>query len=345
MTATMRAYQLVAWQQPARFVEVPVPAPGPGEIRVKVAGVGLCHSDLLFLDAEPGRFPYPLPYTLGHEISGWVDALGPGVAGLSEGDAVVVSSHLVCGICRHCITGHDNYCAAFATGLGFGRDGGLAEYVCVPRRSAVGPTTLDPRRAGPLADAGYTSYHAVKRVAPRLVPGTTAVVIGVGGLGAYAVQHLRLLTQARIVAVDAAEHRLDIARSLGVDEALLSAGDVESHLRDAVGPGGALGVFDFVGSDATMRLALAVAAVLGAVAFVGAGGGVAPISWDTLPRECEVFIPQGGTLADLREVVTLAEQGRLRGFEELFSFDETPTAYERLRAGDLRGRAIVLPNG
>ena len=94
--ATMSAYRMVDWHRP-EFMDVPVPTPGPSEVRVRVAGVGLCHSDLLFLDAEPGRFAYTLPFTLSHEIAGWVDAIGAGVTGLREGDAVVVSSHFACG--------------------------------------------------------------------------------------------------------------------------------------------------------------------------------------------------------------------------------------------------------
>ena len=110
--ATMTAYRMIEWKQHG-YVEVPVPAPGPGEVRVRVAGVGLCHSDILFLDAEPGRFPNSPPYTLGHEIAGWVDEVGPGVTGLSAGDAVVASSHLGCGLCSFCRRGYDNYCTAY----------------------------------------------------------------------------------------------------------------------------------------------------------------------------------------------------------------------------------------
>ena len=310
--ATMTAYRMIDWHR-AAFADVAVPIPGPGEVRVRVASVGLCHSDILFLDAEPDRFGYTLPFTLGHEIAGWVDEVGAGVSGLADGDAVVVSSHFACGACRYCRAGYDNYCTRSTWGLGFGRDGGLANYVLTHRRSIVGPTTLDPRHAGPLADAGYTSYHAVRRILPKLRPGTTALVIGVGGLGGYAVQYLKQLSTAKIVVVDVASHRLELATSYG--------------------------------ADATLKLALASAATLGSVALVGAAGGTAAVSWESVRREVDVFIPQGGTMSDLADVVALAEQGRLQMVDEVFSFAEVPTAYERLRRGDLRGRAVVLPNG
>jgi len=342
--ATMTAYRMIEWKQHG-YVEVPVPAPGPGEVRVRVAGVGLCHSDILFLDAEPGRFPNSPPYTLGHEIAGWVDEVGPGVTGLSAGDAVVASSHLGCGLCSFCRRGYDNYCTATHASLGFGRDGGLAPYVIVNRRALVGPTTVDPRHAGPLADAGYTSYHAVKRVLPKLVAGSTALVIGVGGLGGYAVQYLKLFSGARVVAVDVAPHRLELARSFGADVVIQVDDDVDARVAAEMGSGGAEGVFDFVGSDATMALALTNAATLSTAALVGAAGGTARVSWESVRREVDVFIPQGGTMSDLAEVVALAEQGRLHMVDETFAFDEVPAAYERLREGDLRGRAVVLPNG
>jgi propanol-preferring alcohol dehydrogenase len=344
MTALMTAYRLTHYEAPPEFVEVPVPEPGPGEVLVKVGGVGLCHSDLLFLDAPEGAFPYTLPFTLGHEIGGWVERPGPGVTGVSPGDGVVLSSHLACGHCSYCRRGYDNYCTAHGLGLGFGRDGGLAQFVVAQRRSLVRLDGLDPRHAGPLADAGYTSYHAVKKLLPKLVPGSTAVVIGVGGLGGYAVQYLRLLTAARVIAVDVAQHRLDAIAGLGA-ETVLSDASVTARLVEMTGGSGAEGVFDFVGSDATVRTALTLSRPLGSVAIVGAGGGTAPVSWPTVARECEVFIPQGGTVADLQEVVALAEQGTLRMLDELFAFADTPEAYSRLRANQLRGRAVVTPNG
>ncbi len=350
--ATMTAYRLVGWQQPAEFGEVPVPRPGPGEVLVKVAGVGLCHTDLLFLDVGPGAFPYQLPFTLGHEIAGWAHQLGPGVDDVEIGAPFVVKSRPSCGRCTLCLNGFDNYCTRHDTGFGSGDDGGLAPFVVVPRRCLVALRTLDPRQAGPLADAGWaladaglTSYHVVKKARSRLVPGSTAVVIGAGGLGGYAVQYLRLLTPARVIAVDVAPLRLELARRFGASETVLSEPSVARSIVQMTGGQGAEAVFDFVGTDQTMELALGAARTLGMVALVGAGGGTARVSWDSVPRECELFIPMGGTLQDLHEVVELAEGGAVHIENELFPFDRTVAAYDRLRAGDLAGRAVVTPNG
>ena len=185
-------------------------------------------------------------------------------------------------------------------------------------------SSLDPRRVGPLTDAGATSYHAVKRALPKLVPGTTAVVIGAGGLGSYAVQFLRRLTGAQVIAVDLVPQRLEFARELGAHQTLASDDDTATRVRELTGGLGATAVFDFVGDDTTMKMALASAATLGTVAIVGAGGGTAKISWGVLPLECDFYIPMAASIADLHEVIALAEGGDLRVEVELFEFAPRP---------------------
>lgn len=343
--STMTAYQLVAWGEPPEFREVEVPEPARDEVLIKVAGVGLCHSDFLFLDTPPGIIPWELPFTLGHESAGWAEKIGSDVEDLEPGAPVAVAGIHSCGRCRFCLRGQDNYCPRGASGRGYGEDGGLAHFLVVPRRELVPLTTLDPRRVGPLTDAGATSYHAVKRALPKLVPGSTAVVIGAGGLGSYAVQYLRRLTGARVFAVDLVQQRLDLARELGAHEALLSDEHTAARVRELTGGEGATAVFDFVGDNATMAMALASAGNLGTIAIVGAGGGTAKVSWGVLPLECDLYIPMAASIADLHEVIALAEAGEVRVEVELFDFDDAPVAYDRFRAGDLRSRAVVTPNG
>jgi propanol-preferring alcohol dehydrogenase len=339
----MTAYRLLDWQQPA-FADVPVPDPGPGEVRVRVAGVGLCHSDLLFLDSPAGVLPYEVPFTLGHEIAGRVDEVGAGVDDLALGDAVAVACMSPCGACRFCTRGADNYCVENWRGRGFGRDGGLASHLVVRRRELAPLGELDPTLAAPLTDAGATSYHAVQRVRPKLVSDSVAVVIGVGGLGAYAVQWLKLQTPARVVAVEAREERVAAARALGADEVLLAGDGLSRRLREAVGSTGADAVLDFVGTDQTLNAAIRNAATMGSVAIVGQGFGTAQIRWGQLAHDCEVFIPQGATIAELHEVVALAATGDVTIEVERFRFDDVAEAYDRLRAGTLQGRAVVVPS-
>ena len=339
----MQAYQLRDWQDPG-FAEVAMPSPGPGQVRVRVGGVGLCHSDVLFLQAPAGILPYDVPFTLGHEIAGWVDSVGPGVDDLSPEDAVAVACMSTCGRCSFCRRGADNYCVDSWHGRGFGLDGGLASHLVVARRDLVPLGSLEPRLAAPLTDAGATSYHAVKRVLPKLRPGSTAVVIGVGGLGGYAVQWLRMLSPARIVAIESREKRLPVAQSLGAHDVLLAGEGLSKRLREVVGPNGADGVLDFVGSDQTMNAALRNAATMGSVAIVGQGFGTAQLRFGQLAHDCDVFIPQGAPIAELTEVLALAATGEVTIETEEFAFADTPTAYERLVAGTLGGRAVVIPD-
>lgn len=340
----MRAYRLLDWRTPG-FADVPAPRAGPGEVLLRVAGVGLCHSDLLFLDSPAGVLPYDVPFTLGHEIAGRVETLGAGVDDLAVGDPVVVACMSPCGACRWCRRGADNYCVEGWCGRGFGRDGGLASHLAVRRREVVPLHGLDPGLAAPLTDAGATSYHAVQRIRPKLHDDSTVVVIGVGGLGSYAVQWLRLQTAARIVAVDARESRLDTARALGAAEVLPAGDRLSRRLRDVVGPDGADAVLDFVGTDRTINAALRTAAATGSVAVVGQGFGTAQVGWGRVAHDVDVFIPQGATIAELREVVALAETGEVTIEVEQFAFDEVEEAYARLRAGTLAGRAVVRIGG
>jgi len=333
------------------MVEVPVPVPRSGEALIAVQGVGLCHSDLLFMDEPEGRFPYPVPFTLGHEIAGIVASVGPrttqiaGVATVIEpGTPVVIGSRSSCGTCFFCRQGADNYCEAGSTGLGYGQDGGLAEYVVAPLKALVPLTTLEPRQAAPLTDAGKTSYHAVKLALDRMVPGSTTVVLGIGGLGGYAVQYVRLLSRSRLIAVDIAPHRLAAARRLGVEDVVEGGTQTADAVLELTGGHGAEVILDFVGSDQTIATALALARPMGIVVVVGASGGAARVSWTSAPRECPVLIPQGGSMQDLVEVVALAEAGSLQLKNEFFDFDATVEAYRRVRENSLEGRAVVTPD-
>ncbi|GAB2863267.1 NAD(P)-dependent alcohol dehydrogenase [Actinocorallia aurea] len=343
----MRAYRLGEWLAEPGFAEVPVPEPGPGEALVRVAGCGLCHSDLAMqgITADVGRaLGWHAPFTLGHETAGHVAAVGHGVHGVAEGDAVAVVSPASCGSCRFCARGLDSVCPERPYGRGYGRDGGLAEYVLVEDavralvRLAPG---LDPVTAGPYTDAGATSYHAVKRVLPRVPDGGTAVVIGVGGLGGFAVQFLRLLTGARIVAVDTDPDALARALELGAHETIVGGRGVVRAVRELTGHG-ADAVLDFVGADATLRAGVGSVAPGGAFGLVGAGGGTYDRPWfGGLPKDAEIFTFQGSSVADLREVLALAASGDLRNDVALYPFSDTPAAYAALREGALAGRAVI----
>jgi len=219
----MLAYRLAQAQKQPEFQEVPEPHAGPGQVVVRVAGSGLCHTDLTVRSRDRNHWgDEPPPFTLGHEIAGWIEEVGTGVTRFQRGDTVAVNpSWASCGRCHLCRSGEENHClyqkAIRAPGVGY--DGGHAPYVLVPEARFLVPIgDLDPIKAAPLTDAGITTYSAIKSALPGIWPGSTAVVIGVGGLGIYAVQFLRLLTGARIVAVDSTDARLKLARQYGADD-------------------------------------------------------------------------------------------------------------------------------
>ncbi len=347
---TMQAYRIEAWAAPARLVEVPVPDPGPGQVRVRVAGCGLCHSDLAMaaLSAEVGEaIGWSVPFTLGHETAGWVDAVGEGVSGLAEGEAVAVASPSSCGRCRWCRRGQENACPSGLVGRGYGRDGGLAEHVLVDDAArVVFPIgALDPATAGPLTDAAATSHHAVLRMLPRVHPGSTVLVLGAGGLGGFVVQLLRALADVRVVAVDPAPARRARALELGAHDAVDGVDeDTGGRLRALLGSEPVDGVVDVVGTDATIALAASVLAPAGSLALVGAGGGSLRRPWfGGLPRDAELFTFQGSDLADARAALALAADGRLQVDVVPFPLARVAEAYAALDAGSLAGRAVVCP--
>jgi propanol-preferring alcohol dehydrogenase len=202
---------------------------------------------------------------------------------------------------------------------------------------------LDPVSAAPLADAGLTSYHAVKRALGHLPPGSAVIVIGVGGLGQVAVQLLRALTGCQILAVDRRQEALDAALRAGADSALPADGLTASDLREAAGGRRAEFVLDFVGVDATLELAAACVAPGGHLAILGVGGGTLPFRFGVIPFETTVIFSNWGTRGELAEVVDLARAGLLRVDVEPVRLDEVPAAYERLESGAVRGRVVAVP--
>jgi alcohol dehydrogenase, propanol-preferring len=346
----MKAYQLTAWESQPELREVPVPEPGPGQVLVKIAGAGACHSDLHLMEWPPGTLGFDVPFTLGHENAGWVEAVGAGVEGIELGEAVAVYGPWGCGRCRACRLSAENYCehqaeiGAFGGGLGL--DGGMAEYMLVPSPRLLLPLgDLDPRDAAPLSDAALTPYHAIKRSLHRLVPGSTAVVIGVGGLGHMGVQILRALSPARIVAVDVSDQHLQLAREVGAEEAV-KAGELAAEAIGEITKGqGAELVLDMVGSDDSIALAAAVARFESQLTIVGLHGGKFEFAFGALPFEAQLCIPYWGSAVELSECLELARQGKIKAHVEHFSLDEADRAYERMRAGELDGRAVICPNG
>jgi propanol-preferring alcohol dehydrogenase len=345
---TMQAFQIIQ-SQTTELREVPVPEPGPGQVLLKVGGAGACHSDLHLMDAPADRLP-KLPFTLGHENAGWVEKLGPGATGFAPGDPVMVYGPWGCGTCGRCRVSMENYCESI-DGVGGGgldgSDGGMALYLLVPSTRFLIPLgTLDPHEAAPLADAALTSYHAVKRSLHLLGSGSTAVVIGAGGLGQMAVQILRALSSATtVVAVDTSADKLATAKRMGADEALLSGDEAVRRIKDMTRGQGAELVLDMVGVDPTLHMAAQISRVLGHLTIVGLGGGALPVNFTSPKHECSVASPYWGSIAELMEVVALAQAGKIEMLVEPFPLERVGEAYQLLREGKIQGRAVITPNG
>ena len=348
----MKAWRLQQWKSEPQLVEVPKPEPGPGEVVVRVGGAGACHSDLhLMQDFTDGQLPWGPPFTLGHENAGWVDSVGSGVTAVEPGQAVAVYGPWGCGGCARCRLGVETYCENPAAapvpggGGGLGLDGGMAEYLLVPaaRHLVPLPDGLKPADAAPLTDAALTPYHAIRRSWPKLAPGATAVVIGVGGLGHMAVQILKATTAARVIAVDTRPDSLALAVASGADLALPAGGDPVAEIKAATGGRGADAIFDCVGNDRTLALGAAVGRSLGDLTIIGLGGGTLPMSFFGTAYELSVQTTYWGSRPELVEVLDLAARGLIGAAITTFPLDEALEAYRMLGKGELSGRAVVVP--
>ncbi|MBF6170740.1 NAD(P)-dependent alcohol dehydrogenase [Nocardia blacklockiae] len=346
----MKAVQYRTIGAAPELVTVPDLEPGPGQVLLRVSAAGVCHSDIAVMSWPASDFPYPLPLTLGHEGAGTIAALGDGVTGFSVGDSVAVYGPWGCGSCPPCAAGRENYCLRAAElGIfppGLGAPGAIAEYMIVDNARHLEPLDgLDPVRTVPLTDAGLTPYHAIKRSLPKLVPGSTAVVIGTGGLGHVGIQLLRALSPARVIAMDVSEEKLELARTVGAHETVMSDAKAADRVKELTGGRGATAVFDFVGAAPTTATAGGCVAMEGDVTIVGIGGGTLPVGFGALPFEVAVTAPYWGSRGELREVLDLARAGAVDVHVETYSLEEAPLAYERLHAGKINGRAVILPNG
>jgi propanol-preferring alcohol dehydrogenase len=340
----MLAVRTHAAGEPLRVEDVPVPEPSGTEVRVRVAGCGVCHTDLHL--ARTDRLRITRPVTLGHEIGGtidaWGDDAGPALrrAKLDEGDRVVVFGGWGCGACRECASGEEQRCER-GESPGFQRDGGYAEHVLVPHpRYLVGIGDLHADHAAPLADAGVTPFRAVARAAAWLTPGARVLLIGFGGLGQFAIQYLRRLPDLVVAVREVNPDRLAAAARMGADLGLLEGDEALVNL----GLGGPADVvFDFVGTDATLDYAARNVAPGGLVSLVGEAGGTLPFGFERLPVEASLTTTAWGSVADLKAVVRLARRGRLRWDVERMPLAEAQAAHDRLAAGKVEGRLVLVP--
>lgn len=339
----MKAAVLREYGSALELVDLPVPEPaGPHDVLVRVGGAGVCATDLHAIDGLMEPAGVSLPRVLGHENAGWVEAVGPHVETVSAGNPVIVYPAYSCGLCVPCRRGRDMHCVRHEfTGLSL--DGGFAEFVCVTERSIVRlPAGTEPSHVAPHSDAGITAYHAVRRVAHLALPGTTAVVIGVGGVGHIALQLLQELGSSDTLAFEADERRRRLAAELGAGEVLEPA-DGAAGVREATDGHGADIVLDFVGTDETHAAGLEMLARAGTYSVVGYGGTVTAPSSGLVVQEQAIVANLVGSWTDLWELMELHARGRLRLVTEAHALEEVNEVLARLREGDVTGRAVLRP--
>jgi NAD+-dependent secondary alcohol dehydrogenase Adh1 len=339
----MKAAVMREYHRPLELVDRPVPELSRAtDVLVRIGGAGVCATDLHAIEGLMEPAGVTLPRVLGHENAGWVEEAGAGVTTVAKGDAVLVYPPFSCGLCIACRRGNDMHCVRHEfTGLSV--DGGFADYVLVSERSLLRlPDGVEPVDVAPHADAGLTAYHAVRRLAKLAVPGTTAVVIGVGGVGHIAVQLLRELGSSSRIAVDIDSRRRRLAAELGADDVLEGEGSVDA-VRELTGGRGADLVFDFVGTDRTHADAAAMLARGGTLSVVGYGGTVSIPSAALVVNEHAVVGNLVGTWIDLWELLQLHAAGRIVLKTDVHPLDSVNEVLQKLRDGEVTGRAVLVP--
>ncbi|MEZ5653932.1 MAG: Zn-dependent alcohol dehydrogenase [Burkholderiaceae bacterium] len=360
----MKAAVLEAFGKPLAIRDIALAEPGPDEVVVKVAAVGICHSDIHMW--EGFRPALPLPAVLGHEVSGIVERTGPGVADLAVGDHVVATLSAFCGHCPQCIAGRMVLCqdtgvkqppgqARRLTAAGdhvsqIYNLSGFAEKMLVHRSTLVRITKDMPLdRAALLGCALTTGAGAVFRTA-RVVAGSTVAVVGCGGIGLAAINGAQIVGASRIIAIDKLPHKLEMARVFGATDVIdASDGDVVEQVRSLTG-GGVDYSFECIGLSATVEQCWSMLKPAGIATILGVFGPTAKFSVPgaDLLQEKQLRGSMLGSVRppqDIPAMVDLYLQGRLK-IDELISrrirLEDINEGFEALRRGEVARSVIVF---
>ena len=341
----MKAVRLHAYHKEPVIEDVPEPAiSGPLDVIVKIGGAGVCRTDLHIIEGQwAAAMGVELPYILGHENAGWVHEVGSAVTNVAVGDTVILHPTPTCGLCRACRAGDDMHCENNSF-PGLNADGGMAEYLLTSARCCVklDPSTR-PQDVAALADAGITAYHAVRKAIPLLYPGTTAVIIGAGGLGHIGIQCLAALTATRIIVVDRNPDALKLAEQLGAQHTVVADGGQVDAVKELTGGQGAHVVLDFVAEQGAEMDGFAMTRPAGSYYVIGYGGEVHIPTLDIISTERNIIGNIVGTYNELAELMALAEGGRVTLHTRTYPLEAATDALADLDAGRVRGRAILVP--
>src|SRR5580704_628016 len=342
----MKAARLHAYHDALKLDEIDEPKMvGPLDVIVRIGAAGLCRTDLHIQEGQwADKSQVVLPYTPGHENAGWVHEIGSGVTNVAVGDTVIVHPFIACGLCGPCRRGNDMHCLN-GSFPGINRDGGFANFLQTSARSVVKLAPgLEPKDIAALADAGLTAIHAVKKAVPVLEPGTTAVVIGAGGLGHIGVQCLKAMTSATIIVIDPSEKALALAGELGADHTVkVEGGEHVDTVKEMTDGLGAEAIIDFVGEKGAIEDGIAMIRDGGFYYVIGYGENINIPTIDVISREISFIGNLVGTYADLEDLMTLTAQGQVTLHTSTYPLDAINDAMADLDGGRLQGRGILIP--
>src|SRR6202051_469923 len=351
--ALMRRQSLVKFDAPLCETIVETPKPMAKEVLVRIERCGLCHSDLHIqdgyadlgggkkLDTTRGM---TLPFTLGHEIAGIVEQVGPEVSNGLVGTKKAVFPWIGCGQCRDCLNGDENLCVKQRF-LGVAIDGGFASHVLVPdAKYLLDYDPLPVNQAATLMCSGVTAYGALKRLVDRPRQ-RTLLLIGLGGVGMMGLAFAKAMFKQPIAVADlcAAVRRTALERGASFAYDPSEADVVKRIIRET--EGGFDEVVDFAGNEKSMAFAVSVVARGGKIVVSGLMGGnfsLPMVQWIYKRMTIEGFMV--GTLAEAHELMALARAGKIQPTpmqEE--PMGEVQKGIDELRAGKVVGR-IVLKN-
>lgn len=311
----MHAIQLDAVGSPLVDRDLPIPEPGPGEALLRVHAAGICRSDLHYTTGA--SYAGPLPLTLGHEVAGTLESVGSGAAadladrGIEAGSRVAVHYLVSCGNCSHCIAGREQFCTRGKM-IGKHRDGGMAEYLCVPTRNLVAvPESVAFDAAAIMMCSTATALHALHKA--ELAPGDRVAVFGVGGLGMSAVQLARAMGALAVYAVDIDKERLKLAEALGAIPIDARQTDPVATLRELAG-GGVECAVELLGLPVTIEQAIRCLGPLGRAAIAGIAEHPVSIETyrDVVGREAKIVGVSDHTRGEVEYALALAAKGALR---------------------------------
>jgi NAD+-dependent secondary alcohol dehydrogenase Adh1 len=340
----MIAARLHRYHDPLTVEQIAEPQiTGPHDVIVRLGGAGLCRTDLHVQEGQwAEKSGVELPYVLGHENAGWVHEIGSAVTNVAVGDTVIVHPLVTCGLCRACRAGDDVHCENNLF-PGISVDGGFAELLKTSARSVVKlDPSLHPKDIAALADAGLTAYHAVKKAARILHPGSRAVVIGAGGLGHIGIQCLAAMTPAEIIVVDPSERARALAGEIGADTTIPADGKQVDTILEMTDGKGAEAIIDFVGEKGAIEDGVAMLRNAGSYFVIGYGENINVPTIDIISREINFIGNLVGSYNDLAELMTLTAQGQVTLHTSTYPLEAVNDAMADLDGGRLQGRGILV---